>query len=602
MCAESTLPAPRVAYENLLQALLYERNSINDAYDSLLGLVRQNLCEYDTATPATCVLQGLTGMLRFIFERLYQHTSETALTFVKEIGLGSEEDASLEAVAALHDAIKAKMFAPTARMGDVKDRNKHVGEGGEKLRGARQKCCIFAVSSHYEWGAKQEILEALTHKLHHTTVVLQRCEAGKEPSMALQLGCNVLVSPFMPTAPCAIAYATKEKVLQYACSCIEDEIDDELDALLHALDYTARPSTPLTEAATVKSPTNVAPVVSRNVLQGGITASPQNATGVLGVHESIKLQRLENKSLQLYTETMKRSRVDLLSMSPVVLTEPTDFSLQLSQVIQYQRDSPSRTGPALTADHAENSVLDPSQWRFQISNSLRESKDEVIRAICLLGGRVDHSKSYNPQTTHLVVAEGLAERTEKYLSCCAARKYIVSPRYVLESAKRGKWIIDRLHEYDKNPLRHLSNVSSTPPFHGWRVVLFTSTASVDTGIVTVLRAGGCTDITSYIFNTVATPNIDCSCIEQASHLLVECKHVSRTGRFLTPSWFPDTLKRQDHRLFSLELLLHLLCFCPTSMFDEYGRPIDKLQLPPSCLLEIPPTDVCLSGSLDRAVK
>ncbi|KAF8275605.1 hypothetical protein TcBrA4_0136560 [Trypanosoma cruzi] len=138
-------------------------------------------------------------MLRFIFERLYQHTSETALTFVKEIGLGSEEDACLEAVAALHDAIKAKMFAPNARMSDAKERNKHAGEGGEKLRGARQKCCIFAVSSHYEWGAKQEILEALTHKLHHTTVVLQRCEASKEPSMALQLGCNVLISPFMPT-------------------------------------------------------------------------------------------------------------------------------------------------------------------------------------------------------------------------------------------------------------------------------------------------------------------------------------------------------------------------------------------------------------------
>ncbi|RNF17549.1 putative ankyrin repeat domain-containing protein 32-like isoform X1 [Trypanosoma conorhini] len=587
MVADSAPPASRLAYQNLLQALVYERKSINDAYDSLWGIVSRNLADAAETTSVKNVLHGLTGMLRFIFERLYQHTSQTALTFVKEIG-GAAEGRCSGTVAALYDAIKAKMVAPRVRRGDSEPQPTSAEEGGEKVKGGCQNRYVFAISSHYAWETQLELLEVLLHRFNCTTVVLRRCEAGREPSVAQQLGCNFLVSPQAPTTPCAILHATREKLLQYANPSVGDEVDDELDELLRALDTTtARPSASLTEAATVKSPVASAPVVSRNVPRSELSSFPQQAMNLIDTHPVTTCPSTQFKELQPCTHATKRPRAETVHTSPAIFSTLAGSPTELSQVIHYQREPSAKAAPLWSASDTDKFLLDPSQWRFQVSNSLKDLKDEVISSIRLLGGRVDNGKRYNPQTTHLIVAERLAERTEKYLSCCAALKYIVSPRYVFDSARRGNWIVDRLHEYDENPLRRLPASPAMPPFRGWRVVLFTSSASVDAGIATVLRAGGCTDTTSYVFDAAHTPAIDYKCIEYASHLLVECEEVSQTGRFLIPTWFPHKLKRQDHRLFSLELLLHLLCFCHSPVFGEGGRLINIRPLPPSCLLDIP---------------
>ncbi|ESL10136.1 hypothetical protein TRSC58_02135 [Trypanosoma rangeli SC58] len=363
MIAESTPSASQLAYQNLRQALVYERKSINDAYDSLLGLVDRNLRDASATTPVTHILHGLTGMLRFIFERLYQHTSETALTFVKEIGV-AEEKPCLGAVAALHDAIKAKLFALSVRRDEADPQATPAVGGGEKLRGGCHKRYVFAVSSHYDWGTKLELLETLIHKLNHTTVVLQRCEASKEPSLAQQLGCNVLVSPLTPTAPCAILYATKEKLLQYANPSVGDEVDDELDALLHALDVSTRSSTSLTEAATVKSPFASAPVVSRNALLGDTSCFPRNSMDVVDTYKEMTWQLPENNGFHSYTQGVKRCRVESLPMLPAIFTASPDSQVELSQVIHYQREPPSKTAPAWDAGSTENFLPNPSQWRL----------------------------------------------------------------------------------------------------------------------------------------------------------------------------------------------------------------------------------------------
>lgn len=583
MHAELTAPVPRVAYENLLGALMYERDAINAAYDSLLALVHRGLRGEGAMLCATSVLHGLTGMLRFIFERVYHHTGETSVTFLKESGT-ADNALCAEAVAALHDAIMVKVLSPSLQKSGAGPHAAAPEEGGDKLRGVRPRRCLFAVSSHYELEAQGDILNALTRRLSHTAVVLPRCEAAKEMGLALQLGCSVLVSPSPPAAPCAIAYATKERLLQYAHSALGEEDDDELNALLHELDSSARSSSLLTEAALTTEQKSPTAVVSRRDLRGALGDVSHATTHDGGDRGVVAWESPTGTCVQPPTGPIKRPRIDSFHAFSVV-SDPADASPLLSQVIQYQPERPLGREFSRDEEDAKRPVLDTSRWRFQLSNSLKESKNELVKAIRQLGGHVENSSTYNPQTTHLVVAEGLAERTEKYLSCCAALKFIVSPCYVLDSLKRGKWLVDRLHEYDRNPLRRLVGSPMTLPFTGWHVVLFTSTSSVSNGVVTVLKAGGCADITSYVFDGTETPNIDFELIEQSSHILVESQKLSETGCFLLPPWFPQELKRQDRRFFSLELLFHLLCFCTVSLFDENGQVLDTRQLPPSCRLE-----------------
>ncbi|CUF35367.1 Hypothetical protein, putative [Bodo saltans] len=148
-------------------------------------------------------------------------------------------------------------------------------------------------------------------------------------------------------------------------------------------------------------------------------------------------------------------------------------------------------------------------------------------------GKMDTASHYLKAADILLVADGVMERTEKYLSFCASGKPIVSPRYVTDSVSRGVWLpLDdkrRALEYELSPARRRFLLHGAPqppiavtgcllastdlphsvwipscagisvatptvrPFEQWRVVLFAS-KQVGRGIQSILEAGGCAHI------------------------------------------------------------------------------------------------------------
>ncbi|KEG06642.1 putative ankyrin repeat domain-containing protein 32-like isoform X1 [Trypanosoma grayi] len=574
------------SYEKLLQALLHERDAISSAYNSLLALVRQDPGTNGEKAHAAAVVCGLAGLLRYMLERLHHHTAEAAVGFAQESGAFASPQCA-EAAVALREALAMGLRAQSARKSGTPHREAALEEGSEKKKITRpRRRHVFAVSSRYSGEAQREIVEVVTCRLGRTTVVLRQCDDSNEESVALQFGCHVLVAPSPPTSPPAIVYLTKERLMQYVQSTFGDEakwntsqpqaehdnesdVDEELDEMLCALDFTARSSLLLTETSRLTSPMSAATILPKDSPRNPLPANPTRAPTDSRSDMSLVWSAMDENRLP-YGGQRKRPREE-----------------QESQVIQYRHDSPPQLSVGLAEDAAKEVALDPAQWCFQISMSLKDSKSEILKAIRRLGGRVDNSSSYNPETTHLVVAEGLAERTEKYLSCCAALKYIVTPRYIYDSVRRGRWLIGRLYEYDKNPLRHRLREPMTLPFCGWCVVLFTSAPQVDSGIVSVLQAGGCTNITSYVFDNLCSPQIDPACVDEASHLLVECRDMSPAGRFLPPPWFPPELRQPDTRFFSLELLYHLLCYSASPLFDDKGRLLEEQLVPSTCRLELP---------------
>lgn len=199
-----------------------------------------------------------------------------------------------------------------------------------------------------------------------------------------------------------------------------------------------------------------------------------------------------------------------------VIPSQLSSAMESQQVVYIHRESDCSAAGGLSGATDANNELErallltrpPEQWVFQISNSCKERRRELVEAIRRLGGEVDTGSLFNPATTHLVVAEGLTERTEKYLSACAGGRFIVPPRYVLESDLRGHWLLGCMDVYNRNPLRRcFPPAGGLPlqPFAGWRVLLLVSQPSVASGIGTVLRAGGCKELQVFIFNGTEAP-------------------------------------------------------------------------------------------------
>lgn len=201
----------------------------------------------------------------------------------------------------------------------------------------------------------------------------------------------------------------------------------------------------------------------------------------------------------------------------VIPSQSPPLSVMESQTVRYQhigRPAGDRWPTTLVAVTDPSNELEralvarrppPRHWLFQVSNSCKERRKQIVEAIRRLGSEVDTANLYHPEATHLVVAEGITERTEKYLSSCAAGKFVVPPRYVFESARRGHWLLGRMSEYNTNPLRRFvggaaGTVAARRPFAGWHVLLVVSHPSVASGIRTVLTAGGCDDVQAFICN------------------------------------------------------------------------------------------------------
>ncbi|CAJ1989057.1 hypothetical protein conserved [Leishmania donovani] len=270
---------------------------------------------------------------------------------------------------------------------------------------------------------------------------------------------------------------------------------------------------------------------------------------------------------------------------------------------------------ASSASAADGSAS--QQLVFQISNSVKYLKAQLMEAIVQLGGVVDQSSGYSRACRYLVVAEGITERTEKYLGACAAAAYIVPPRFVFDSHRRGYWLANRVQEYDMSPQRIIAHAPrAVPIFSNWRVVLITCRAAAARGVLAALQAGGCTQATAFVVDITAEPPMDPgarSCtydetcataeglvegvcpsssiaahtLQSATHILVECSAVTAHGLFQMPDWMPACVRQPEYqpRVFTLELLYFCLCAHPERVFDAEGQLSEVDALTPACRVE-----------------
>jgi hypothetical protein len=267
----------------------------------------------------------------------------------------------------------------------------------------------------------------------------------------------------------------------------------------------------------------------------------------------------------------------------------------------------------------EDPLVDLGQTRrvFQLSQSLKEDRAAVLEAIGELGGVVDRRSAYSAEATHFIVAEGLVERTEKFLSFCAARKAIVTPRYIIDSVAKGAWIVDD-RDYDINPQRRLLalRASAPPPrrqsgpFEGWKVWLFAS-KNVVTGIQTILTAGGCQHVRAFPGPDAVTGESSTDGDVQqrlllgsgfdaearaVSHFIVEPRFVSVAGpssvlrKAVAPDFFPPRLHAAyQAKVFTLELLYYVLCLARRRLFGPDGALAadEGADVPMSCRISKP---------------
>ncbi|KAK7196056.1 hypothetical protein NESM_000539700 [Novymonas esmeraldas] len=278
-------------------------------------------------------------------------------------------------------------------------------------------------------------------------------------------------------------------------------------------------------------------------------------------------------------------------------------------------DDHDGVGDAGAADTHE-----PTRMIFQISNSVRYQKAQLTEAIEQLGGVVDQSSGYSRGCRYLVAAEGITERTEKFLGACAAAAFVVPPRFVFDSQRRGYWLTRRAHEYDMNPQRAVAHAPRAAPiFSNWRVVLITCRAAAARGVRAALLAGGCAKAIAFVVDVTADAPLDpsvrqrvydedscagadgvvegmCSTsaiaaqtLQSATHILVECTSVSALGYFQMPSWVPACVRQPElhARTFTLELLYFCLCAHPERVFDADGALSAVDALTPACRVEPP---------------
>lgn len=58
---------------------------------------------------------------------------------------------------------------------------------------------------------------------------------------------------------------------------------------------------------------------------------------------------------------------------------------------------------------------------------------------------MDDAKTYKNECTHLIV--GNPTRSEKFLSACAAGRWILTQSYVLDSGRQGRWLDEGSYEW-----------------------------------------------------------------------------------------------------------------------------------------------------------
>ncbi|KAF7200064.1 SMC5-SMC6 complex localization factor protein 1 isoform X2 [Nothobranchius furzeri] len=137
---------------------------------------------------------------------------------------------------------------------------------------------------------------------------------------------------------------------------------------------------------------------------------------------------------------------------------------------------------------------------FQISGiKNREKKRILLKGINQLGGKYIGGSVYKHYSTHLIIPQVLPG--EKFLAFCAAGKWVVTPKYVLDSVKNGSWLDERSYEvaiFTRSsaafyPVRQwrekVTNRRITGAFQGWRVLLMVQEPTRRDMFKRLLKAG-----------------------------------------------------------------------------------------------------------------
>uniref|UniRef100_A0A1A8L5L9 Ankyrin repeat domain 32 n=4 Tax=Nothobranchius pienaari TaxID=704102 RepID=A0A1A8L5L9_9TELE len=127
-------------------------------------------------------------------------------------------------------------------------------------------------------------------------------------------------------------------------------------------------------------------------------------------------------------------------------------------------------------------MMESCRHIFQISGIKNcEKKRILLKGINQLGGKYIGGSVYKHCSTHLIIPQVLPG--EKFLAFCAAGKWVVTPKYVLDSVKNGSWLDERSYEvaiFTRSsaafyPVRQwrekVTNGRITGAFQGWRVLL-----------------------------------------------------------------------------------------------------------------------------------
>ena len=465
---------------------------------------------------------------------------------------------------------------------------------------------------------------------------------AKLAEIAGRFAAATALKPDSPSAsPVPVDFDKAASVLRrHSTSNLVDSDDADLQRLLELLEESA-PAPPHRTSFPFASPTAITP----------IPALPSAASIGLVFTAGVKRGRDEQGSIDVQSPTSPGYYDEMTMMAGddgrrtvrgesqvVAYQHSQEESGEVSEEHPDEKQEQQAKRACEVEAEEEGGMEEMPPRMFQLSLSLKDDKAAVVSAIRDLGGVVDRRSAYSPEATHFVVAEGLVERTEKYLSFCAARKAIVTPRYVLDSLAKGSWIVDD-RDYNINPqnrvliaaaptrggggqqrsaLRRAPRGFSSCPlaFEGWNVWLF-ATKAVAPGIQTILAAGGCSRVTVFHVpvdssaagveererrgkatrSDMGPPCLGATDEQQVgsvTHFLVEARMVptshqgpssssSRQMRAVPPTNFPPKLlETYEAKVFTLELLYHVLCLAKASLFTADGLLIDPSGVPPTC--------------------
>ncbi|CAD2220809.1 hypothetical protein, conserved [Angomonas deanei] len=588
-------------------------NTILEQLQSLSTACEEKKTSADTlAASVTDTVKKFNMLFLFLFDRVFLHLLEGGLGYAQR--METAFSATERPPPTLSSATKELYRSPSLIQRVQQKYLTGLSVTRQKLtRPPTAVILLIAISPQYSDSSIHALLQQISHRLKASAIVLpESVTEAEEVSVALQLQCRALVTPFLFQRTGSLKIISREAIAQNISR--NDVEDEELHKLLDMLGdpFFATPDESVQSSQESLASTAL---LERDLTSSQTQRSSKRRRTVTSLSEALRTDRPDGYEDWDWGSPTASKRLSLPSQQgpPAEAEDVLLSQVTQSQQVEYNREYTKDTWPDVQ-ERELLAVRPTSEWCFLISNSVRDLKASVMDAIQQLGSTVDTGTHYNRRATHLVVANGVTERTEKYLAACAAGIFIVSPDYVLTSLKRGKWIIGAMCEYSMSPRRRMGGKLTPDVFRSWRVLLLSSSKTVASGIHTVLLAGGCAAVDTCVFDaTTDTPatadepvqcvgplsggvaqgirrncTFDTTYLSSRTHILTECQVLSpETNHFVVPGWFPPALMQQEWygRLYTLELLFQVLCMSPSDPFDAQGQLVHPEMVNNSCRLE-----------------